>query len=548
MRMFLRIMLIVLVASLSIALLILSCDDDDDDNDDTNGNLNDDSDDDDNDDTGDDDQPDLAYDFPPGFLFGAATAGFQVDMGCPSLPAAQCADTNADWYAYVTDPDVIARPLTFLADEDPNEVGPGHWELFEDDFDLAKNELKHNAFRMSIEWSRIFPQSTVDVEGYDNLLAVADADALAHYHSVFDALRERGLQPLVTLHHYTMPTWLHDAVGCTLDFRNCERRGWLDAEVAVREIAKYAGFCAREFGGDVDLWATQNEPFAVLLSGYLLPTPTRSNPPARVLDGDSLLTAYAAMIDAHARMYDAIKEGDTIDADNDGGNAQVGLVYAVAPVRPHDAGQPNDQSAAENVFYMWNTAFLDAVALGMFDSHINGEQVYREDLAGRMDFIGLNYKVRIVVDGLPFPLLPWLSPLTNFNPITLKFDEVYPQGIYDMAHWLQDRYGVPIHVTENNGQHLPRDDVDAEVRYLVEHFSWLAQAIDEGVDVRSYFYWALMDNYEWNRGMHVPLGLYEVDPLDPLKTRIARPTVPVFAAIAEANGVPVELAEQYPIE
>ncbi|MDP8225744.1 MAG: family 1 glycosylhydrolase [Candidatus Lernaella stagnicola] len=499
------------------------------------------------DDNDDNDNDEIAFPFPPGFLFGAATAGFQCDMGCPTLDEASCTDTASDWYQFVTNPQTVAHPLSFVAGEDPAVVGPGHWELYEDDFDLARDELHSNAFRMSLEWSRIFPQSTVGVEGTEALREIADADALAHYHAVFAALRERGITPLVTLHHYTLPTWLHDGVGCTLDFRRCTARGWLDRERAVTEIAKYAGFAAREFGAEVDLWATQNEPFAVLLSGYLMPTPTRTNPPLRLVDDASFKTAFLAMIEAHARMYDAVHSADVYDADNNGEAASVGLVYAIAPFRPLDPNNPWDVSAAENGFYLWNSAFLNAACSGELDANLDGESQYRDDLDGRMDWLGLNYKVVVKLAGLPFPLIPWVSPLSNFNPLSLDMSLVDPSALYDMAMWLTETYGLPIYVTENNGQHVPRGDIDTEIRLVVENLSWLARAVEDGVDARGYFYWSFMDNYEWNHGTSIRLGLYRVEPDDPTKQRHARETVEVFSAIAQAGGVPADLAARFPI-
>ena len=112
--------------------------------------------------------------FPSGFQFGTATAGFQVDMECPTIPAAECEDRNSDWYTYISTNEFLQRdPLLFLSG-DPPGLGPGFYELYEEDLDRAKNELNNTAFRLSIEWSRIFPEPTDGIEGYDALLAVAD--------------------------------------------------------------------------------------------------------------------------------------------------------------------------------------------------------------------------------------------------------------------------------------------------------------------------------------------------------------------------------------
>ena len=480
-----------------------------------------------------------------GFLFGVATSGFQVDMGCPHLPAESCVDPHSDWYQFVTSPRMIRDPLTFLSGQDPAQVGPGHWELYPADFDLAARELNLNAFRMSIEWSRIFPTSTVGIHGFEQLRAVSNPAAVAHYHAVFDALRSRGLKPLVTLHHYTLPTWMHDAVGCHLDIEGCSPRGWLDRERIVEEAAKYAGFAAREFGNDVDLWATLNEPFAVILPGFILPNPERSNPPATLLRPEEAKAALVAMVEAHARMYDAVHANDRIDADGDGHASRVGIVYAMSPVAPKDPESPLDRKAAENVFYLWNMAFLNAVLFGDLDENLDGHAAPRADLVGRMDYVGINYYARIVVEGIEGPFFPQLSPLTTFNPLTLAYG-VFPRGLYEMATLIHERSGLPIYITENNGQSDPENNAERETSHLIDHLEWMFFALDRGVDIRGYFYWSLMDNFEWNQGMK-PFGLYAVDPEDPLKARRPRPTAEVYAEIAREGAIPARLSGRPPV-
>jgi beta-galactosidase len=475
------------------------------------------------------------------FLFGVANSGFQVDMGCPTLPHEQCDDRNSDWYQFATSPRMLANPFTFLSGQDPSVVGPGHWELYEADFDLAALDLGLNGFRMGLEWSRIFPVSTVGVFGYENLRALADPAALEHYHRVFDALHARGLTPLVTLNHYTLPAWIHDGVGCNLDFQHCSPRGWLDREVTVAEIAKFAGFVAREFGGEVDLWATLNEPFALLLPGYVLPSPMRSNPPAVFLQADAMKSVFRALIEAHARMYDAVKEADTVDADRDGQASQVGIVYAMSPVEPWDPTNPLDRQAADNLFYLWNMAFLNAVLFGAFDENLDGSAVFRPELANRMDYVGLNYYVRITVGGLEQSLLPQLSPLLTVNPLRLSY-QVYPPGLYDTCAFLQEISGLPIYITENNGWNDPDNTTDKELGYMTEHLRWVFHTLEQGIDLRGYFYWSLTDFFEWNQGMR-PWGLYEVDPADPAKTRTPRPTATLYGDIVRAGAVPDGLAE-----
>jgi hypothetical protein len=130
--------------------------------------------------------PPIDHHFPDGFLFGAAIAGFQVEMGCPTIGAATCEDPHSDWYKWITDPALRAEPGNHL-EGDPPSSGPGFYELYPADLDRLANELHGNALRTSIEWSRLFPHSTVGINGYDALHAAANPEALRYYHALFAA-------------------------------------------------------------------------------------------------------------------------------------------------------------------------------------------------------------------------------------------------------------------------------------------------------------------------------------------------------------------------
>ena len=462
-------------------------------------------------------------------------------MGCPTLGPA-CDDPNSDWYVFITHPDLVNDETTYQVGHPPS-AGPGMWELYEEDFDRAQKELANNALRLSIEWSRIFPSSTDGIEGYEQLSKVANAEAVEHYHKMFQALRKRGLEPLVTINHYTLPTWIHDTLGCHKNLANCSPRGWLDSERTVREIAKYAGFCAREFGAEVDLWATLNEPFAVVFPGYIFPSQDRSNPPAVSMKFTEAKTVIRAMIEAHARMYDAVKANDVADANKDGTASQVGLVYNITPTAPKNPENPLDVKAAENVFYLWNLAFLNAVAKGDLDEDLDGQAEHQPSLADRMDFVGINYYTRIIVEGLENPAFPDLSPLTTFNPLTIDAFTEYPRGIYEMIG-LVNSWGLPAIITET-GTPDPNDDGSSS-SWLVRYGTWVARALRDGADVKGLFYWTLMDNYEWNHGMDMRIGLYAVSKDDPQKKRIPRSGVATYYTIASTRKIPFELQQKYP--
>jgi beta-glucosidase len=136
-----------------------------------------------------------------------------------------------------------------------------------------------------------------------------------------------------------------------------------------------------------------------------------------------------------------------------------------------------------------------------------------------------------------------LSPLLTINPTTLSNAEDDPQGIYNMVMLATRNYGLPIYITENGTEQESGDPIG----YLVRHLTWLGRARRDGADVRGYFVWTLMDNYEWNHGMgRIRLGMYAVDPHDPLKSRTRRPSADVYARIVQAGSIPADLSAAYP--
>jgi beta-glucosidase/6-phospho-beta-glucosidase/beta-galactosidase len=482
--------------------------------------------------------------FPRTFLFGTAVAGFQVDMGCPTLGPVQCDDPASDWYDWITNPKLLADSGTYLAG-DPPSAGPGFLELYDQDINRAATELHSNALRLSIEWSRIFPSATDGVEDFASLKAMASQSNLAYYHALFASLKAHGMKPLVTLDHYTLPSWIHDAYGCHTALATCTNRGWLDHDRIIHEMSKYAGFVAQEFGGEVDLWATLNEPFiAIVVAGYLLPTAQRTNPPGVSLQFDAAKQVFANEVEAHARMYDAVKAADKMDADGDGVNAQVGLVFNIQAVVPDDPENPDDVRGAQHLSYFMNQMFLDGTIKGDLDTQWDGQPTHRDDLAGRMDFLGVNYYAQLAVQGTPKSLFPQVSPLLDVNLLSLQYNWAYPKGIDEVLTWAWQNYKVPLYISETGVE----DAMDSGKAgpWVVQTLTWVKRAISAGVDVRGYFYWTLMDNYEWNHGMSVHMGLYGVDKSDPMKTRKARQAVAVYGRIAQLGEVPPDLAMQFP--
>ncbi len=463
-------------------------------------------------------------DFPDDFVWGSAAAGFQVEMGCPSWDAATCNDVASDWYQWVTTASIIDDDALYVTGE-PVESGPGMWELLEEDAALmASDGLR--GYRMSIEWSRLFPSGEAEAAtSTAELAAIVDATALARYHEHLDALISRGITPLVTVNHYTLPLWVHDGVACHEDLETCTASGWADGERIIPLITLYAAFLADEFGGEVDTWATLNEPFATSLSGYLLPGEDRSAPPGLTLASDAVVSSLRSQIEAHAQMHDALIANDTIDADGDGVAAQVGVVLNMVAITPK-TDSAEDAEAVTHMDHLYHRLFLEALTTGQWDEDLDGTfDTTRPELADRLEWIGVNYYNEVTVSAW----VPLISEIPVFDFFPEFSWDPYPEGLGAVLD-IAAEYSLPIIVTENGTPH-----VDSGASILDGHIAALREAMDRGADVRGYYYWSWVDNYEWNHGMDLRFGLYELEA--DTKARLPRDTVERYREIIAAGGL-----------
>jgi beta-glucosidase/6-phospho-beta-glucosidase/beta-galactosidase len=251
-------------------------------------------------------------------------------------------------------------------------------------------------------------------------------------------------------------------------------------------------------------------------------------------------TATAAMIEAHARIYDAIKAHDTKDADQDGSSAEVGVVYSFTDIQPLTDNE-GDKKAADDAQYFIHDMFMDGVTAGRLDEEWNagrGKAPVRADLANRCDFVGINYYFRLRAQKM-WTSLSFISPFVSFNMLQ-PMDGDAPDGIYPTIMRAR-RYGLPLYITETGAT---AEDPERQAAWTVQTYAAVEKARKDGADVRGYFTWSLMDNYEWNHGMNgMRFGLYAVD--GKTKARTIRPAGRAFAEIARAGGVTPELQERY---
>ncbi len=497
--------------------------------------------------------------FPDGFVWGTATAGFQNENG------GSADDPGSDWWVWVHDPDNIADGRV---SGDLPEAGPASWDLYRKDLSLARKG-RSNAVRLGIEWSRIFPTSTAAVPNDPVALdAVADPAAVAHYRDVLKHARRRRLTPFVTVTHFSLPLWIHDPIAARDAFAaqgpddpppTGFPAGWVDP-ATVTEFAKYAAYLGWKLGDLVDVWTPLNEPVVVGVQGYVnLPGVLSGNFPPGAFSFAGVIEVLKHEAAAQAVGYDALKAWDTVDADGDGVAAVVGLVHNMAALHPKDPGKPLDVTGAAHADYLFHRLFLNAVVHGDLDANANGvidPGEHRPELAGKADFIGVNYYLRGVIQGLGFSVTP-LIPLLDFLP-TIGYAtpenpslppcpstcsdfgwEIYPQGLREVLD-VAASYGLPLYVTENG---IADADDDRRPSYLVRHLTVLEQAIADGLDVRGYFHWTLVDNFEWSAGYHTRFGLHAFDPVT--KKRRPRRSAKYFAQICRRDDIPQPLRVRF---
>jgi beta-glucosidase len=429
--------------------------------------------------------------FPEGFLWGSAISAHQVEGG----------NRWNDWWRF----------------EEQGRVHGGersgdacrHYQLFDSDFALAAAD-HHGALRLSIEWSRIQPEP-----------GRTDDAAVLHYHEVLASLSRHGLRPLVTLHHFTNPLWIAD------------RGGWESRETIDR-FSDFVRFCAREYGREVDWWCTVNEPEVLAFRAYS----EGVWPPAKK-DDSGALAVMANLLEAHGRAYAILKDEDRWDADGDGEAARVGFAKHCPQLEPLRRWSPLDVLRARFEDDVFNRAVLEAPITGEIRLGIPGARGVRrkvQDLAGSLDYIGLNYYTRWMVCATG-PKVHVARPGARLTDLEW---EIYAEGL-ERALLRVGALGRPVLVTE----HGFADAADAfRPQALVEGLARMARAIARGVPVRGYFHWSLLDNFEWSDGFGPRFGLYGVDYTKPERPRARRASAGLYARIVQANAITPDVARE----
>lgn len=421
--------------------------------------------------------------FPPDFLWGTATAAYQVEGG----------NTNSDWWAW----------------EAAGHIKEGHrsticcdwWANAERDLEAAA-EMGTNAHRLSLEWSRIEPEPSV-----------FDDEALDRYRAILQRCHALGLEPMVTLHHFSNPLWLVE-------------KGDFNSGIVVDYFARYAAKVADTLGDLIPKWVTINEPMTYAVMRYL----TGDFPHTHRGFG-AFFEGVHNLLRCHAAAYYAIKERYPAALVSTADNMQV---FEAPP-----DGTALDRWWARQVSRLYNDAWPAALHGGVFRGPLGlgGKRI--KGLAGTADFSGINYYTRFYVRFPPragFVEREWGPGAVVSDG---DYGEVYPYGLYRMIQRVLP-YGKPIYITENG---VPDAADRLRPGFLLDHLRQIWQAISFCYPVMGYYHWSLVDNFEWERGWSQRFGLIALDP--ETQARVWRPSAHLYREICRGYTITDDMARRY---
>lgn len=417
--------------------------------------------------------------FPDTFLWGASTSAYQIE----GSPLADGAGPSI-WQRFAHSPGRTTNG-------DTGDIACDHYNRWRSDVTLMK-ELGLQAYRFSISWSRVFPEGTgrINEKGLD------------FYEHLVDALLDEGITPNATLFHWDLPAALDD------------RGGWLNRDVADW-FGDYATAVFARLGDRVPMWATLNEPWVVTDGGYL----------------------HGALAPGHRNLYEApIATHNLMRAHGRGVQAyraesRKGQIGLVVNLEPKDAATDSreDRDAAQRGDAYMNRQYLDPVFLGKYPEEMTDifgdawPEFSDEDMkliGQKIDFLGINYYTRGVVRNDPLALPVRIAYVRQpEHAYTETGWEVHPPSLTRTLTWVTERYGkLPLYITENGAAiydtpHVIDGRVDDPIRvwYFREHIKAVHDAMEQGADVRGYFAWSLLDNYEWSLGFSKRFGIVHVN-------------------------------------
>lgn len=444
----------------------------------------------------------MFYQFPKDFVWGCATASYQIegafdkDGKGPSI-----------W-------DVFTHIPGNIVDGSNGDIACDHYHRYSEDVELMKT-LNLKAYRFSISWPRIIPEGkgSVNKKGLD------------FYKRLVDTLNSAGITPFATIYHWDLPQALE------------ERGGWGNLDTS-KYFADYSYTLFKELGESIPCWITLNEPAVFTYLGYGMGI----HAPGKKDFGLAIKATYSALL-AHGLAVEAYRDL--------GIRGQIGITLNLTPMHPA-SNKEEDILSARKMDLMWNRWFLDPVLKGSFPQEFielldknkisfNVDPEHMKKISSKIDFLGVNYYTRNIIAYDPeVSLINARSIEPAANKTEMNW-EIYPEGLYEILTSIKKDYGdIALYITENgaafkdeliNGkvEDLNRED------YLRKHFYQAYRAIKDGINLKGYFVWSLMDNFEWAYGYTKRFGIVYVDYLT--QKRIIKRSGYYYRKVIEENGV-----------
>ena len=396
---------------------------------------------------------------PDSMLFGSATAATQIEGG----------DTNSNWYHWSLEGKIANGESSFTAAD--------HYSRYAEDIKLMQ-EMNHKIYRMSIEWSRIEPQ-----EGFWS------EEGIGHYQKEIKSLIAAGIQPLVTLHHFSHPQWF-------------EEKGAWSNKKNVQYFIRFVEKVIDSMGSDVSEFCTINEPNVFVNDTYM----DGKYPPGHKDDIVSYFKASKNLILAHLKSYKLIhRKREQMGFDD----TKVGMAHHLAYFETH-GNNPLTALSKKLMDYSFHKMFFNGMIKGRLAFPLGLD--YPEGRGTFCDFIGVNYYSRHLIHSSKNPAL-------LFGEVKVKEDltdsckndlgwEIYPEGLYKVIKNTYEKYKLPIYITGNG---IPDASDTKRSRFIYDHLVQILRLADEGIDIQRYYHWSLLDNLEWNDGYGPRFGLIEVN-------------------------------------
>lgn len=441
------------------------------------------------------------YIFPKEFLWGTATASYQIEGA-----------VNEDGKGETIWDRFTHTPGTIYQNQN-GDIACDHYHRWKEDIEIMEF-IGLKAYRFSISWARIFP------EGKGNL----NLKGLNFYKELIDTLLSKNIKPAITLYHWDLPQALED------------KGGWLNRDTA-KYFSEYASLIFKTFNKEDIIWITLNEPWvnAFLGYGFGVHAPGKRDMKGAFIAGHNLLLAHGFAVQSF--LENGIK-------------GQIGISLNLSPIYPVDNNPENIEAVQIQDGFM-NRWFLDPIFYSRYPKDIwnileknkwafNFPHDDLKIINLPIDFIGVNYYTRTIVRKDSENPFLGVSFVPSENEKTEMGWEIYPKGLYDLLIRLKREYPKPIYITENGSAFNDilkdgRIKDEKRINYLREHIKEAYNAIKDGVDLRGYFIWSLMDNFEWAHGYSKRFGIVYID--YETQKRILKDSAYFYKKVIETNGL-----------